>query len=205
MGPKATRAGPILRLAEASSTRIFACVRTMHSGGVYEELSMSSANRTIREGIVVGLIGYAAVAVFYTVFDLLAARRAFYTVNLLGRAVFRGLRDPDVLMFPVAIDKTAIIWYNAMHLVIALVIGLVVTGLVGTAEQHPRRRFGVLFVLISGFVITILAVGILTGPMRPVLPWWSIVVANTLAVILAGRYLMQKRPGLSGRLLEINA
>ncbi len=166
---------------------------------------MSSANRTIREGIVVGLIGYAAVAVFYTVFDLLAARNTFYTVNLLGRAVFRGLRDPDVLMFPVALDKTAIIWYNALHLVLALIIGLIVTALIGDAEQHPSRRLGVLFVIVAGFVVTILGVGMLTATMRPVLPWWSIVVANTLAVILAGAYLMQKRPGLSDRMLAMHA
>ena len=166
---------------------------------------MSSTGRTIREGIVVGFIGYAAVAVFYTIFDLLAARNTFYTVNLLGRAVFRGLRDPDVLMFPVARDTTAIIWYNALHLVIALIIGLVVTTLIGNAEQHPSRRLGVLLVIVAGFVVTIIGVGMLTATMRPVLPWWSIVVANTLAVILAGTYLMQKRPGLERRLLPINA
>lgn len=166
---------------------------------------MSSASRTVREGIVVGLIGYAAVAVFYTVFDLLAARNTFYTVNLLGRAVFRGLRDPDVLMFPVARDTSAIIWYNALHLVVALVIGLIVTALISNAEQHSSRRGGVLFVIAAGFVVTIFGVGMLTAPMRPVLPWWSIVVANTLAVILAGAYLMQKRPGLRGRLLPAHA
>ena len=166
---------------------------------------MSSASRTIREGIVVGLIGYAAVAVFYTIFDLLAARNTFYTVNLLGRAVFRGLRDPDVLMLPVALDKTAILWYNILHLVVALIIGLIVTALVGDAEQHPSRRLGVLFVIVGGFVVTILGVGVLTAAMRPVLPWWSIVVANTFAVILAGGYLLQKRPGLGGRLLPMHA
>jgi hypothetical protein len=54
---------------------------------------MVPASRTMREGIVVGLIAYASVAVFYSAFDLLAARGTLYTVDLLGKAVFRGLRD----------------------------------------------------------------------------------------------------------------
>ena len=34
---------------------------------------------------------------FYAAFDVLAARGTLYTVNLLGMAVFKGLRDPSVL------------------------------------------------------------------------------------------------------------
>jgi amino acid transporter len=166
---------------------------------------MSSPSRTVRDGIVVGLIGYAAVALFYSVFDLLAARGTFYTVNLLGRAVFRGLRDPQVLLFPVTLDPAAIVSYNSLHLAVALIIGLVVTWLVGYGEQHPARRFGVVLVIIAGFVVTILVVGALTAGMRPLLPWWSIVVANTLAVILAGTYLLRRRPGLVGRMVTARA
>ncbi len=160
---------------------------------------MQSTNRRIREGIVVGLIGYAAVAVFYTAFDILAARGAFYTVNLLGRAVFRGLRDPSVLMFPVSLDTAAILLYNGLHLVIALIIGLVVTGLLGYSEHHQSRRYGVLLVIIAGFIVTILGVGMLTTGIRPVLPFWSIVVANSFAVLLAGIYLVRQRPTMWNR------
>jgi amino acid transporter len=161
---------------------------------------MGAARRTIKDGIVVGLIGYAAVAVFYSVFDQLAARAPFYTVDLLGRAVFRGLRDPGVLFFPLERDWGAIFLYNALHLVIALAIGLIVTSLVASAEHHPSRRSRVWFVIVAGFVVTITVIGLLTTPMRPVLPWWSIVVANTLAVLLAGAYLVRRRPGLWRRL-----
>ena len=34
-------------------------------------------------------------------------------------------------------------------------------------------------------VMTIIAVGVLTAPFRDLLPWWSIIVANALAVLLA--------------------
>lgn len=162
---------------------------------------MVPASRTLRDGLMVGLIAYASVAVFYSAFDLLAARGTLYTVDLLGKAVFRGLSDPGVLQFPSRPDMTAIFWYNALHLLIALAIGLIVTRLVEHAERHPSQAQLVLFTILAGFIVTILGVGLLTTPMRPVLPWWSIVVANTLATLLAGAYLLQKRPGLWVRLV----
>ena len=48
---------------------------------------MATMRRTIRDGLIVGLIAYASVAAFYAVFDLLAARGALYTVDLLGKSV----------------------------------------------------------------------------------------------------------------------
>ena len=160
---------------------------------------MSPTTRTVREGIVVGLIGYAAVAVFYSIFDVLAARGALYTVNLLGRALFRGLRDPSVLQFPIDRDWGAIFAYNAVHLVLALAIGLIVTSLVMAGEVTPSRRPLTRLVIVAGFVVTIVVVGLLTTPIRPLLPWWSIVVANAVATIVAGTYLIRRRPGLWGR------
>lgn len=162
---------------------------------------MVPARRTMRDGVIVGLIAYASVAVFYSAFDLLATRGTLYTVDLLGKATFRGLRDPGVLQFPSQPDMTAIFWYNGLHLLIALVIGLIVTRLVEQAERHPSQAYLVLFTIVAGFIVTILGVGLLTTPMRPVLPWWSIVVANALATLLAGAYLLQKRPGLWVRLV----
>lgn len=152
------------------------------------------SSHSIREGLIVGLIAYAAVAVFYGAFDLLAARGALYTVDLLGRAVFRGLRDPAVLQFPLAVDPGAIFWYNAFHLVVSLAIGLVVTSLLFEAERRPAHAPRILAVIAAGFGITVLGVGFVTTGIRPLLPWWSIVVANMLATFAAGLYLVWRHP-----------
>jgi len=157
---------------------------------------MAREIKVVNEGLLVGLVAYASVAVFYAVFDLLAARGPLYTVNLLGRAVFTGERDPSVLQFPMSLDLTAIFLYNAMHLILSLVIGLIVVRLVAQAEGHPSQARAVLFTIVAGFVVTILAVGMLTEPMRALLPWWSIVVANVVAVWVAGSYLLRVHPGI---------
>ena len=70
---------------------------------------MFSTRPTIRHGLIVGLIAYAAVAVFYATLDVLAARSALFTVDMLGKAVFRGLRDPSVLLVPRKLDLIAIL------------------------------------------------------------------------------------------------
>ena len=161
---------------------------------------MLAHNRKIRDGLAVGLIAYAAVALFYSAFDVLAARGTLYTVDLLGRALFEGLRDPSILMFPLERDATAILLYNAFHLVMSLGIGLVVTSLIEQAERHPSQAPLVVIMIIAGGVLTVFGVGYLTESMRRVLPWWSIMVANMLAALLAGLYLVRRHPGLGQRL-----
>jgi len=161
---------------------------------------MTSAPRTLRDGLLVGLVAYASVAVFYAAFDLLAARGALYTVNVLGKAVFRGLRDPAVIMLPVPLDAGAILRYNALHLAVSLVIGLVVVGLLSEAERRPARRRVLLVLIVAGFVLTVAAVGLASRSIRPVLPWWSIVAANSGAVMLAAWYLERRIPGIGRRM-----
>jgi hypothetical protein len=161
---------------------------------------MDGEGRTVRDGVIVGFIGSAAVALFYSAFDFLASRGTMYTVNLLGKAVFRGLRDPSVLMFPLELDAGAIVRYNALHFVVAMVIGIVVTAMISTADRNPSRRRIVRVLIVAGLVITVVIVAALTTPIRPLLPMWSIVAANVLAMLLAGLYLVWRRPGLWNRL-----
>src|SRR5690606_34500171 len=133
---------------------------------------MAQRVQPVRDGLLVGCIAYLAVAVFYSVFDFLAARGYLYTVNLLGRSVFRGLRDPIVLQYAVQLDMTAIFLYNALHFAVALAIGLVVMWLVSHAERYPARPAGVLLVLVAALVATSLPLGWLTAPIRRVLLGW---------------------------------
>jgi hypothetical protein len=161
---------------------------------------MSTGSRWVRDGVIVGLIAYAAVALFYSGFDLLASRGTLFTVNLLGQGLFRGLRDPSVLQFPVPVDVQVVFWYNVVHLVASLAIGLFVLWLVEQAERSPARAGLMAGFIVTGFAITVAVVGRLTEPMRALLPWWSIVVANGAATAFAAAYLLQMRPGLWRRM-----
>ena len=161
---------------------------------------MATRRRWLLDGLIVGVIAYAAVALFYSAFDVLASRGMLFTVNLLGQALFEGLRDPAVLQYPMPVDPAAVFWYNAVHLVISLAIGLVVVGLVERAERRPGHAGLMAGFIISGFAITVAVVARLTEPMRPLLPWWSIVVANGAATLCAATYLVRHRPYLWRRM-----
>jgi hypothetical protein len=163
---------------------------------------MDATNHDTRDGVIVGLIAYASVAVFYSAFDFLASRGVLYTVNLLGGALFGGLRDPAVLQLPVPLRFGDILQYNALHLLASLLIGLVVVRMVGHAERTPAHARVTSALIASGFVVTIATVGWLSAPIRPMLPWWSIVLANALAVLVSAAYLTRARPGVVGRLLH---
>lgn len=161
---------------------------------------MTYANRTLREGLALGLIGTASVALFYAIFDALAARGFLFTPNLLGRVVFDGLRDSSILVGPVAIDGTAVVLYTALHLMVSLGIGLVVSWLVSQLEGPAAQARLALLVIIAGFLVTVLGIGMVSGPVKELLPWWSVVVANLIAVLLGGAYVVRRHPGLLGRL-----
>jgi len=161
---------------------------------------MAKTIRTIKEGLIVGSIGYGSVALLYATFDFFATRGSLYTVDLLGKALFMGLRDPAILSLPIELDMTVIFWYNVLHLITSLIIGLVVISLVGLSERKQSLVPLVLFVIIAGFIITIAGIGFLTAHFRILLPWWSIVFANALAVILAGAYIIKRYPNVWKRL-----
>ena len=66
-------------------------------------------------------------------------------------------------------------------------------------QSEIRPRWGG-DILTMGFAITVAVVGRLTEPMRSLLPWWSIVVANGAATVCAAAYLLKTRPGLWRRM-----
>jgi hypothetical protein len=93
-----------------------------------------------------------------------------------------------------------VFWYNAVHLVLSLAIGLFVLRMVRLAEENPSRAGLMAGLIVTGFAITVAVVGRLTEPMRALLPWWSIVVANGAATACAAAYLLRVRPGLWRRM-----
>ena len=157
---------------------------------------MTRTGSTVREGVVVGLIGFAAVAVFYTLFDLLAGQGFFFTLNLMGEVLFRGARDPAVLQLPMPLDLGAMAAYNFLHLFSSLGVGLFVAWLVDLVEENPRRGYAAALVMLAGYVITVVGVALFARDVAPLLPLWTVVTVNTLAALGGGIYLWSVHPGL---------
>lgn len=159
---------------------------------------MPTPTRWIREGYVTGLTAWAAVAVFYGGLDLFAGRGALFTVDQLGRFLLQG--TAGAASAPAPIDVIGVLAYTALHLVASLAIGMLVCRLVHEAEMEPWQAQVALLFIVAGFAGTITVVGLLSTPIRAVLPWWSIVVANTLAVLVAGSVMIRRHPGFLSRM-----
>jgi hypothetical protein len=132
---------------------------------------------TLWQGLIVGLIGYAAVALFFAIYNLAAGRSPFYTAALFGGALFYGLRDPaQVNVWP-----GAVLAYNGVHLLIFLALGTIASWLAYLAERGPQ--FWYIGAIVFAFVVFHMfgAALFLTAGIRAVIPTWSVFVATMLS------------------------
>jgi hypothetical protein len=153
---------------------------------------MFSRSSHLRDGLVVGLIAYASVILVYTVLDLLSGRGPFFTVNLLGYAVVAGPGAGVDLSAP--FNVTAVALFNGIHFVVSLAIGVTVLQLVAFAEREQSQALVVMLALVSGFAVTVAAIGWWSAPFREHFSWASIILANVVAVSFSTVYLLRTRP-----------
>ena len=92
-----------------------------------------NVGRILREGFVAGLIGAAAVALWFLVVDIVA-RTPFFTPAMLGSALFWGETDPSVVVPGVP----NVIGYTMTHIVLFTLAGAVAAGL---AADRARERY----------------------------------------------------------------
>jgi len=135
--------------------------------------------RVAREGIVAGLLGAAAVAVWFLLYDL-AAGMPLRTPALLGAAVFHGLRDPNALV----VTLPLVLEYTVLHGAAFIGFGCAAAGLLALADREPRLLFGfvMLFCCFEVFVLAMIAT--LAEWLFETLAWWTILTGNLLAALV---------------------
>ncbi|TFH66856.1 MAG: hypothetical protein E4G90_01400 [Gemmatimonadales bacterium] len=144
-----------------------------------------------KEGVVAGLLGAVAVAIWFLGLDLIEGRPLF-TPSVLGQILFLGGATPEVS----AVQTNAVLLYTLFHLVAFVLFGLLVTKLVHLAIILPALRFGLvmLFVVFEvffwGFTYMFFA------GTRGLFPRGAMLVANTLAAIVMATYLWHRHPSL---------
>ncbi len=94
--------------------------------------------RVLVEGIVVGLAGAAAVAIWFLLYDL-AEGVPFRTPALLAAALFHGLRDAGAL----TVTPGLVFEYSLVHGMAFILFGLGTAGLFALVDRDRRVLFGV--------------------------------------------------------------
>jgi len=150
---------------------------------------MAERHSVWNEGTDVGLIGGVAVAVWFLVLDLLAGR-PLRTPSVLGQVVLFGNARPDVMN----VDLGAVLLYTVVHFAAFALFGVLLTKIVHLATDNPVVRFALLMVFL---VFEVFFYGILTMLSASTLnlfPFWTVIVANTIAAVVMGLYLWRTHP-----------
>jgi len=149
---------------------------------------MLQEHRTIREGLITGLIGAVLVAAWFLIADVAAGRPVFFTPAALGSALLRGATSVEA----VEISLVTVLGYTVVHVAAFILTGLVAAMIFSAAENIAEAFLlgGVLlFVTFEVFSIGILA--IVSQWLLDTLNWWNIAIANLVAAASMGAYLVR--------------
>jgi len=148
-------------------------------------------------GVVNGLIGAAVVAAWFFVLDV-ARGAPFHTPAALGSALLLGAAGPGELVVTFGVIAV----YTVVHIAAFVIAGVVFVALAEQVERVPAMALLVLLtaILLEGLVLATIGVG--AQWVLGTVGWWSVAVANVLAVLAMGWQVWRTHPMLQRRLLE---
>jgi hypothetical protein len=151
----------------------------------------------LMRGVVNGLIGAAVVAAWFFVLDV-ASGTPFHTPAALGSALLLGAAGPGEIV--VTFGLVAV--YTVVHVAAFVIAGVVFVALAEQVERVPAMALLVLLtaILLEGLVLATIGVG--AQWVLGTVGWWSVAVANVLAVLAMGWQVWRTHPMLQRRLLE---
>src|SRR5947199_233989 len=153
--------------------------------------------RILREGFIAGLIGAAAVALWFLIVDVIAGR-PFFTPAMLGSAVFWGVHDPA----QVVIEFSRVLPYTMIHICAFIIVGTVAAALAAEVEVAPPTLYLIVVsfaVFEFGFYIML---AVLAQPLLGALAWWYVAIGNAIAAYGMGYYLGREAQHPGGRDVE---
>ncbi|HXV79560.1 MAG TPA: hypothetical protein VEG60_06750, partial [Candidatus Binatia bacterium] len=147
------------------------------------------------EGIVAGVLGAAAIALWFFILDIFSGR-PFYTPSLLGSALFRrGIGVEQLETLPVSFEM--ILLYTWVHGMVFCVLGGVASRLLAVAERNLNLGFGILlFFVVFEFGFVGVAF-IFAEPILHALTWPAILIGNLIAAAVMAYYFSRRHPGLT--------
>ena len=149
----------------------------------------------IRDGVVAGILGATAVAVWFLGMDIMYSH-ALATPMALGRGLLR-------LFGPLGNDSTMtyVVTYTLFHYTAFIAAGLLVSVIVHWAQSHPPVLAGALMLFVAfeiGFYA--LSRALEESPMLGALGWAQVAVGNLIAAIVMGTYMWRTHPELRSEL-----
>jgi len=149
------------------------------------------------EGILSGLLGAAAVAIWFFVFDM-ARGTPFFTPAALGSVVFYGAEGVG----QVRIDVPTVLGYTVLHFAVFGVLGVVVSTALARAGKVPHLLLGGVILFVAMEALFLGALTIVAEFLLGNLAWWTVAIGNLLAVLVMGGFFAVRHPGLWSTLFQ---
>lgn len=149
----------------------------------------------VRDGIVAGVLGATAVAVWFLGIDMLYAH-AFRTPEALGRGLLR-LFGPAGNEGPM----TFVVGYTIFHFAAFIGAGLLVSVIVHWAQSSPTVLAGAMLLFVAfeiGFYG--LSSALQESPFLGALGWAQVGTGNLVAALVMGTYMWRTHPELKSEL-----
>jgi hypothetical protein len=149
----------------------------------------------VRDGIVAGLLGATAVAVWFLGLDLIYSR-PLATPAALGQALL-GVLGPK------GSEGTAtfVIVYTIFHFVAFMGVGLLVSGIIALARNEPSILAGALMLFVALEIgIYAISSALRASPFLGTLGWAQVAVGNLIAALVMGTYMWRTHPELKQEL-----
>src|SRR6266850_5979109 len=149
-----------------------------------------TATDILLDGIITGMIGSVAVALWFLILDVMAGR-PLYTPALLGGIMLHGSQAvaQEVVVAPLEVAA-----YTAFHFVTFMIVGVAASFLMSLFDRFPIMFFVLLVLFLClqvGFFFMDLVLGAqLLGRLKA----WTVVVANLLASGGMAFYLWRRHP-----------
>jgi len=143
--------------------------------------------RVRHEGIVVGLIGATAVAIWFFIADFIAGH-VLFTPYALG-SVLQGFFGVET---PASIPAT-ILMYTLFHYVAFVGVGLIFAAIFNAAEAEPSIMAGFIILFVALEIVCLgLTVMVQESSALRQIAWYQIGAANLVASVAMGSYLVSR-------------
>jgi hypothetical protein len=149
----------------------------------------------LSEGLGVGLLGAATVAVWFLVVDLINGA-PLQTPAAMGSAIFMGARSPEA----VQITATTVGLYTIFHGAMFFLIGLGSSALLRAADRAPGFLGLIILVFAVLQVLFIGGVAIMAEFLLGYLAWWAVFGGNLLSSVAMVVLLLRWHPATAERL-----
>ena len=154
-------------------------------------LSVLRGHPLANEGTVTGLVGAAAVALWFLALDA-AAGQPLRTPAALGSALFLGAQG----LAETRASLGVVAGYTVIHVAVFIAIGIGLAWLARQVERTPQFLLLVVLACIVLEALVVPAMALTAEWVLGTLGWWSVVVGNLFAVGCMAAWIWRRHPAL---------